>query len=595
MNVAKIITKYYLSIILLLLSLFPMYVNTHFNDIFSKNTIIAHPETGLFLSYVGLYTPSETIIHNSAIFPMTTATCYFLPLSAAEKIPSCNITSKRYKRFLDALIALGSVTVSLGISKSNNMQQKNLHRQMALVEKSLSGFSETIQIHGARLAKLESNQIILIEELQVTQQVLNAMLPLLNLHSEALNTLKIGIERLHNQFQHSSLYLAISQIFRNELTLNFLSPEDLKKVVYDVIHQGNITFNSHLGSVPIVQIITKLLVRQQIDFIPRSRYTTQNSEEIGRLVITNFFAVAQQKQIPFQIYKLLAVPFVHNNETIQLAHIPRYWAINPADNTTMEWYDSEESGCDLQLMSCCRDTPPLQKLSHDTCLGQIMNICPLSRCQATVAPLSIFFLRQLRDNFWVSSSSESLHCLRTPTNEYLNTAEQTLNVSEHVSLPPVALVNVTPGYTIACPGFTLIGRPIVSNASSLIIVYNNSVITNNISIVDVHRYLIENTAWFNRKPIKLGTDGVISRVHPSTQDHDLQTSHSIHIWFLVMLILGCICFGVTSSAIYYIYRRQQRDNLQNLLFLLPSQSSIKFSKHKNEFKKDRNNVTFYSE
>ena len=63
---------------------------------------------------------------------------------------------------------------------------------------------------------------------------------------------------------------------------------------------------------------------------------------------------------------------------------------------------------------------------------------------------------------------------------------------------------------IACPRFTLIGRPIASNASSLVILYNNSFFTNNNnSIVDVYHHLKGNTAWLDRKPFKLGEDGII--------------------------------------------------------------------------------------
>lgn len=546
--------KYNLYIILLLLSLYRMHMTAHFNDIFSRNTIIAHPQTGLFLSYVGLYIPSKTIIHNSVIFPMTTATCYFLPLSAAKNIPSCNITSTRYKRFLFDVLSIGFGTASLSVSVSNKIMLKNLQQQVGLVETSLFKYSETIQVLEARLAKLELNQIILTDELQVTQQTLNAMLPILNSHSEALNSLKVGMERLYNHFQHFSLYSAITQIFRNHLTLNFLSPEDLNKLVYDVIHQGNMTSNSDYNSIPLIQIITKFLVRQQIDFVPRLRYTTHNSEEIGRLVITNFFAVPEQNELPFQIYKLLAVPFVHNNESIQLTHIPQYWAINPVDNTTMEWYDSEESGCDFQLIPSCRDTPPLKKLSHDTCLGQIVSRYPVSRCEIIIIPFSSGFVRQLRENLWISSSSESFECLRISTTEYLNNIEGTFNISERIQLSPVTLVNVTPGYVISCPGFTLTGRPIISNVSSLIVLRNDALVISNISIIDVYRHIKENTAWFDRKPLKLGIDGIIYYANTS-RDNDTKTSHSTYIRNLLILVFGCTFFGVSSSMIYYICRR----------------------------------------
>ena len=67
------------------------------------------------------------------------------------------------------------------------------------------------------------------------------------------------------------------------------------------------------------------------------------------------------------------------------------------------------------------------------------------------------------------------------------------SVNEEIILPPVAIVNVTTGYTVACPGFTLVGRPITSNTSSLTLLYNNSVMNINKSVVDIHQYMIRNT------------------------------------------------------------------------------------------------------
>ncbi|CAF1436199.1 unnamed protein product [Adineta steineri] len=402
--------------------------------------------------------------------------------------------------------------INLGISAANSMQISNLQEQVAVVEKALTEYSHNLQIQGAQLAKIHSNQIELAEELQVTQQALNAMVPILSSHSEAINTLKSGIEKLHIQLQRSFLYLAITQILRNDLTLDFLSPDDLHKVVYHVIQQGNVTFNFQHGSIPIVQIITKLLIRQQIDFIPSSQYKVQNPHEIGRLVITSFFAVPQQKHTSFLTYKLLTIPFFHKNQTLELAQIPRYWAINPTNNMTMEWHDPQEYGCDLQLMTSCRDTPPIEAMSQETCLGQILGSLPLSTCQTTVLPPAKFFVRPLRDNLYVTSSSEPLHCLNIPETEYSIIRQQTLNLNEELVLAPVALVNVTPGYTIACPKFTLVGRAIPSGAPSLVILYNNSLLTNNISVVDVNRYLKENTSWFNTRPGEQRMDALMKRI-----------------------------------------------------------------------------------
>ncbi|CAM4832609.1 unnamed protein product [Rotaria magnacalcarata] len=369
-NSSTLATQYYIIVIPFLVSISALRLHSCSNEIFAKDTTIVHPETGLFLDYVGLYTPSEKIIHTSAIFPMTTDSCHFLPPSAAGNIPSCNITTKnRRKRFVDSIVSVGIGSASLALSISNTILIGNLQQQVALVENTLSKFSQTVQIHGAQLAKLTLKHIELTEQLEITQEAIDEIVPVLDKHSEAITTLKAGLEHLQFQLRHSFLYLVITQICNNELTLDFLSPEDIRKVAYNVIKLGNLTFNSYPGSLPVVQIITKLLVRQQIDFISKSQYITNDPDEIGRLVITSFFAVPRQEQIPFYVYKLLTIPFFHENETIELAQIPRYWTINSINNTTMEWHHPQEFGCDLRLMTSCCDTPPIRTISNDTCLN----------------------------------------------------------------------------------------------------------------------------------------------------------------------------------------------------------------------------------
>ncbi|CAF1641329.1 unnamed protein product [Adineta ricciae] len=51
---------------------------------------------------------------------------------------------------------------------------------------------------------------LLGEELQLTQQALNATIPILNAHSNTINTVKSGIERLYTRLQHLFLYSAIT-------------------------------------------------------------------------------------------------------------------------------------------------------------------------------------------------------------------------------------------------------------------------------------------------------------------------------------------------------------------------------------------------
>lgn len=528
---------------ILCLILFTLYCEATSDGIFSKN-IIAHPETGLFLNFVGLYRPSHAVIHNSAIFPMTTATCHFIPLSAAENIPSCNVTGRRFKRAAHVPIVLGvGVAAAIGMSASNSFQELNLQKQVAVVEQSLLKFRNTMQIQGAYLAEIGPNQVKIIEELDRTQKALNAMGPILSSHTDAIKNLVVGYQELRMEFSRSFLYSAMNDIFRSRLTLAYLSPDDLHKAVYDVIERGNLTFNGLQGSTPIAQIVTQLLVRQQVDFVPSAQYIATNHDEIGRLVITNYFAVSQREQTSFYIYKLVTIPFFYHNKTVTLAQMPQYWGINPTDNSTIEWHDPKESGCELQLMTTCRDTPPFRTIRKDTCFGEIVEGLSPTKCQTISFPFSPYFLRQLQDNLVVTSSHKPMHCLKTPKNEYISYVHHSWSMSEEMVLPPVAIVNVTPEYIIACPGFFLTGRPVTSNASSLVVFYNNTRNIANISIFDMSPYLSSNNTRLTEMSNNRMSNNFMESMKETNTFAQSHNSSFYNTWRYISLILSCIVFA----------------------------------------------------
>lgn len=142
-----------------LVSVFCLYREAYSHGVFSKNSTIVHPETRHFLDYIGLYVSFDTIIHASAIFPMNTATYYFLPSTAVQIMPSCNITTKRMERFVH-IISLCVGAVSLTMSRSNSIQISNLQQQVELAENSLSKLSEVVEIHETHLTTLTLKVLI---------------------------------------------------------------------------------------------------------------------------------------------------------------------------------------------------------------------------------------------------------------------------------------------------------------------------------------------------------------------------------------------------------------------------------------------------
>ncbi|CAF1221031.1 unnamed protein product [Rotaria magnacalcarata] len=547
-----------------LLIVFPVGLLSFSNVIWSsKNSTIVHLETGLLLDYVGLYRPSDTIIHNSVIFPMATETCYFLPLEATVKIPSCNVTQRINKRALLGVIALGVGIINLGINTMNSIQIDNLHKQVDIIEKALSKFNKAIDIHEAKLVNIHMNQIKFVEQLQVTQQAINSLLPILDSHAKLLNKLKTDIVQLHNHFQRSFLALSINQIFHNQFNLNFLLPDDLHRVVYNIIEQGNLTFSNQYASIPLVEIITKLLVHQQVNFIPNSQKNNMNFKEIGHLVITNYFAVPQQQPTSFNVYKLLTVPFFHHNQSLQLSDMPQYWAINPVYDTTLEWYQPEEYGCNLQLMTTCRDTPPLRTITQDTCLGQILNQLPLTNCHMKSTSPMPFFLQQLTQNVWIVSAPRPIHCVKIPKTEYHPTHMQHIwTNNEPIIIPPVALVNVTPGYTIVCPRFTLVGRPnTTKNSSSLTILSNHKLVSSSTTVVDIYQHLTENTTWFKTNWSETSIETLLNHTHQPIAMPTLETYAPIHNWSSIRIVL----IGLITTLFiiilnnYFFKQRYQRN------------------------------------
>ena len=335
------------------------------------------------------------------------------------------------------------------------------------------------------------------------------------------------------------------------------------------MHQGNLTFNPQLGPLPLAHIITRLLIRQELDFMPSINYQATDPSEIGRLIITSYFSVPSLGQTSFLIYKLITIPFLHENETLQLSHIPQHIAVEPLNNITIEWYEHDEVECNFNSMTTCRDTPPYRSLSNDTCIGQILGGYHLSKCFTSSVPPSPFFLKRLRDNLWVTSSSQPLHCVAIPRTEFPILSYQTASRNEQLILPPVALVNVTSGSTIACPGFSLTGRPVEQRAPSVVILYNNTQLLNNVSVLDVHRHLINSNAWSKQKFIGGQLKDILKLIERPLPSPNIDFTHPMYMSSTIMILIACLLIGATIFSIWYIRRCYPQHILKNTRVVLP--------------------------
>ena len=128
-------------------------------------------------------------------------------------------------------------------------------------------------------------------------------------------------------------------------------------------------------------------------------------------------------------------------------------------------------------------------------------------------------------------------------------------------------MNVTDGYTIECPGFTLTGQPLPANISTLFILYNSGVVTNNISVLNVHKYMTENMTLFKQNIVEQDRRTLMDFINQVNALSTYQTPLSVHKQsFLSSLISYFIpSFGIVSSfnwiffalagvLLYYVYR-----------------------------------------
>ncbi len=546
--------------------------NFDFNE-----SVITAPNAGLILLYTGQYRPSDRVIYNTAMLPMTPATCYLLPIAAARRIPTCNnfTVHIRHKRFLTDIISIGVTTAALGTATASIVLTKNLEKKVSQLETSMQTMSDRLKIGEARMVQFEKNEIRLGMILQQSERLLNSTINQVNQHSGILETHENRLNK-HQQLlanlQRDVMYneqatisrflnLAIHDIINEKPTLAFLHPSDMYLVVQSILQENNITISDKAEQIPIVELITKLIIRQQIDFIPAERYSNTPDIEIGKLTFTTFYAMPNEQISDFNIYKLITGPFVHHNKVVRLAQMPAYIGINSKENSSISWTNDDLSSCIFHLITTCRETPAEKTSPYgNPCLEQILSGNKLRSCRTEQAKSNLPYIQQLQNGRWlISTNTTSLHCIRTPTQYTLTSKTSIWSENAQVIIPPVAIVTVPNGTTIHCPEFNLPG-PITPDTRSIInIIKNLSTIEEDNEVIDMHTELTSNATWDKLPYVNGDIDDWLQDMLATTQTnkennripwHD-QHSRGFMIG-LFIVIGGLICIIV--FLIWYIKR-----------------------------------------
>jgi hypothetical protein len=561
--------------------------NIDFNE-----SIITAPNAGLILLYKGQYRPSNHVIYNTAMFPMTASTCYLLPIKAARKIPTCNnfTLNIRNKRFLADIISIGVSSAALGTATASMVLTKTLAKKVNQLETSMQTMSNRLEIGEARMVQFDKNQIRLGMILQQSERVLNSTVNQVNQHSQTLEIhdkrLNDHQQRLVNLQQHVMdneqatvnrfLNLAIHDIINDKPTLAFLDPSEIYFVVKSILQENNITISENAEQIPIVELITKLILRQQIDFIPAERYSNIPGIEIGKLTFTTFYAMPNEEISDFNIYQVITGPFVHHNKVVRLAQMPTYIGINAKGKSSISWTNDDISSCIFHLITTCRETPAEKTSQYgNACLEQILSGNKLRSCRTEQTKINLPHIQQLQNGRWlISMNNTSLHCIRTPT-QYTRTSSTSIwNENSEVIIPPVAIVTVPNGTTIHCPEFNLPG-PITPDTRSIInIIKNLSTIEEDNEVIDMHKELTSNVTWDKLPYLNGDIDELLQEMLETTQTSKANNVISWHNQHSSKFIIGLsIIIAALIVIIVFLIWYAKRSINGKITIALPTMSA----------------------
>jgi hypothetical protein len=297
-------------------------------------------------------------------------------------------------RFVTGIVAIGIGSAALALSTANSLQLLKLNNEVKTLTHSLVTLDTIASFHTAQLLHLNQCQLQLALALNHTQDALNQTINLANQHSATLSRHDAAIENLAiyarglnkkiNTFisltEMHFLETSVSDIIAQRLNLDFVHHRDLPRVLNYIISTTNVSFHEST-ELPLFELVTRLLLQQRINFVPRSKNSQAPTSCIGFLSISSFFAASTNTRPPFSVYELLPIPFPYGNTRVRLADMPQLIGIDFVHKHLIQWTQSESLMCNFRAMTVCRETPPVITYWNDTCLFQILTDSTLTNCR----------------------------------------------------------------------------------------------------------------------------------------------------------------------------------------------------------------------
>ncbi|CAF3374219.1 unnamed protein product, partial [Rotaria sp. Silwood2] len=239
-----------------------------------------------------------------------------------------------------------------------------------------------------------------------------------------------------------------------------------------------------------VDLVTRLLVRQEISFIPTIQLRASiYGAIIGELVFTSYFAASNYDEKPFFIYEPIPIPFNHAHKRVRLAQMPAYIGIHPDSRQFVRWSREEAEYCCFEVMTSCSITPVIQRDLQDTCIYQVLTDTSLTACRIEPYP-DLVFVRKIGDYSAISTNSTTkCHSANSPDSDQYKVMD-----NHSITLPPTALISTKASMALSWDLFYLPGLPIQSK-SKLVLYQNVTINPVDEEVIDLHSFIHNNTNW----------------------------------------------------------------------------------------------------
>jgi len=373
---------------------------------------------------------------------------------------------------------------------------------------------------------------------------------------------------MESHFIHES----IEHILSDKLNLHFVHHQDMPRVIREISSAMNLSFTEYKSTIPMVEVVTRLLVRQQIDFAPMPKsLSNENGVLIGKMIFMSYFAAPAREQEPFSIYELVPIPFNKGQRRVQLAKMPTYLEIEHKSQQFIRWSKEEAATCDFEVMPSCRESPIRRKEYEDDCIYQILTDSILKDCRIESFPDKVF-IRQVGQHWAISTGNKS-KCHAVPTEDF---DEHILMDNEEVTLPEIALITVHNEKALVCDRFIIPKTP-TNVGIPINLIYNESITPSYKVLIDLQAALENETHWVKLPYITSDMQDVIDFIKNTPKpailnDFRIWRDHPISL--TTIAVIGALIL-VIIVLIFFIYNKNKSGGTtNNITISMPSMKEL---------------------